>query len=194
MVLDALHVERTLYGGWAWNLPHQLYQPKGGTTVANNDIVVAWLNDAHAMEKALTQILEHQVKDAERFPEIQAKLQQHLQQTEQHAQMVESCVQRLGGSTSSVKGGMASLFGQVQALSTGAAQDEMVKNALADYAAENFEIASYQALIAAAQAIGDTETVTVCQQILADEQAMARWLETNLPALVQGTLSALQTA
>src|SRR5919199_4798204 len=129
--------------------------------MAGNDIVVAWLNDAHAMEKALIQILEHQVKDAERFPEVQAKLQQHLEQTKQHAQQVESCVERLGGSTSSIKSGMASLFGQVQALSTGAAQDEMVKNALADYAAESFEIASYRSLIAAAGAIGDHETASV---------------------------------
>ena len=162
--------------------------------MAGNDIVVAWLNDAHAMEKALVQILEHQVKDAKDFPQVQSRLQLHLEQTKRHSQMVESCVERLGGSTSSVKSGMASLFGQVQALSTGAAQDEMVKNALADYAAENFEVASYRALIAAAESTGDAETARVCSQILAEDQEMANWLEANLPTLVQTTLAEMQTA
>jgi len=162
--------------------------------MANDDIIVAWLNDAHAMENALIQILEHQVKDAGPYPEVRAKLQQHLEQTRRHADLVQSCVERLGGSTSSIKTGLASLFGQFQALSTGAARDEMVKNALADYAAENFEVASYRALVAAAQATGDTETASVCQQILAEDEAMAQWLEVNLPVLVQATLAALQTA
>lgn len=60
--------------------------------------------------------------------------------------------------------------------------------ALADYAAENFEIASYTALISAAQELGDQEIIRVCQQILRDEQEMASWLQQNLPTLVQQTL------
>ncbi|HLJ65824.1 MAG TPA: ferritin-like domain-containing protein [Chloroflexota bacterium] len=159
--------------------------------MGNQDIVKAWLNDAHGMENALVQILEHQVKDAKDYPQVQAKLEQHLEVTRRHADLVEQCVQRLGGSTSAVKTGMATLFGQMQALSTGAAQDEMVKNALADYAAENFEVASYTALIAAAQAIGDSETASVCQQILDEDRAMADWIEQNLPMLVRETMGQL---
>jgi len=154
-----------------------------------NDTIVAWLNDAHAMEKALVKILEHQVKDAEQYPDVQAMLQQHLEQTRRHAEIVEGCVERLGGSTSSIKSGFASLFGQMQALSTGPAEDEMVKNALADYAAENFEVASYTALVTAAEQIGDMQTATACRQILQEDQAMATWLAQNLPVVVQSTLS-----
>jgi ferritin-like metal-binding protein YciE len=76
----------------------------------------------------------------------------------------------------------------MQALSTGPAKDEMLKNALADYAAENFEVASYTALIRAAQFLGDQETARVCQQILQEDQEMASWLQQNLPTLVQQTL------
>jgi ferritin-like metal-binding protein YciE len=156
--------------------------------MTGKDLVIAWLNDAHAMENALIQILEHQIKDAKDYPQVQGKLQQHLEQTRRHAELVKGCVERMGSSTSAVKKGMASLFGQMQALSTGPAQDEMVKNALADYAAENFEIASYTALIRATQELGDQETARVCQQILGDEQEMASWLQQNLPTLVQQTL------
>lgn len=162
--------------------------------MSSKDVVLSWLNDAHAMESALVQILEHQVKDAKDFPTVQSRLEQHLGETRRHAQMVQECVQNLGGSTSSVKSGFASLFGQMQALSTGAAQDEMVKNGLADYAAENFEVASYEALIAAATEIGDTQTASVCRQIMQEDQAMADWLQQNLPTVVTQTLASMSGA
>jgi ferritin-like metal-binding protein YciE len=158
------------------------------------DVLVSWLNDAYGTENALAQILEHQVKDAEKYPQVQARLQQHLDATRRHADMVKSCIERLGGSTSSVKSMLSNLFGQMQALTTGAAEDEMVKNGLADFAAENFEIASYSSLITAAQELGDTQTVTVCQQILQDEQEMAAWLQQNLPMLVTDALSRMAGA
>jgi ferritin-like metal-binding protein YciE len=156
--------------------------------MTGKELIVDWLNDAHGMENALIRILEHQAKNAKDYPQVQARLEQHLEQTRRHAQLVKGRVEALGSSTSAVKTGMSSLFGQMQAVSTGAAKDEMVKNALADYAAENFEIASYTALIKAAQELGDQETVTVCQQILQDEQAMASWLQQNLPMLVQQSM------
>ena len=156
--------------------------------MTGKDLVIAWLNDAHGMENALVQILEHQIKDAKDYPQVQAKLQQHLEQTRRHAELVKGCVENLGGKTSTMKTGMATLFGQMQALSTGTAKDEMVKNALADYAAENFEVASYTALVRAAQELGDQQTARVCQQILQEDEEMALWLRQNLPTLVQQTL------
>jgi len=151
------------------------------------ELLISWLNDAHGMENSLIKILEHQVKDARDHPPVQARLEQHLEQTKRHAQMTKECVEALGGHTSALKTGLATLFGQIQAPSTGAAKDEMVKNALTDYAAENFEIASYTALIRAAQDLNETHIATVCQQILQDEQAMADWIKQNLPSLVQQT-------
>ena len=157
------------------------------------DQLIAWLNDAYGMENALIEILGHQIKDAKDSAHVRLKLEQHLDQTRQHAQMVKDCIERLGGHTSTVKTGMAKLFGQMQALSTGAAKDEMLKNALADFAAENFEVASYTALVTAAQALNDLQTAQVCQQILQEEEEMARWLQQNLPTLVQQTLQQVAT-
>jgi ferritin-like metal-binding protein YciE len=161
--------------------------------MTGKDLLIAWLNDAHGMENALVEILEHQIQDAQDYPQVQAKLEQHLEQTRRHAQMVKDCVEKLGGSTSALKTGMAKLFGQMQAVSTGAARDEMVKNALADYAAENFEVASYTALVNAAQQLNDQQTAMVCQQILREDEEMARWLQQNLPTLVQQTVQQVST-
>ena len=161
--------------------------------MTEKDLLISWLNDAHGMENALIKVLEHQVKDAQDFPHVQAKLEQHLEQTRRHAEMVKGCIDTLGGKTSTIKTGMATLFGQMQAISTGPAKDEMVKNALADYAAENFEVASYTALVRAAQELGDLQTARVCQQILQEDEEMALWLRQNLPTLVQQTLLQLTT-
>jgi ferritin-like metal-binding protein YciE len=161
--------------------------------MTEKDLLISWLNDAHGMENALIKVLEHQVKDAQDFPHVQAKLEQHLEQTRRHAELVKGCIEALGSKTSTIKAGMATLFGQFQAVSTGPAKDEMVKNALADYAAENFEIASYTALIRAAEDLNEQKTVAVCQQIRQEEEEMASWIQQNLPTLVQQTLKAVTT-
>lgn len=148
------------------------------------DMLIAWLNDAYAMENALVKTLDNHANDAKDHPQIQAKIQEHLDQTRGHADLVKSCINRLGGSTSALKSGMATVTGMMQNLPSGGAEDELVKNAISDYAAENFEIASYNALIVAAQDYGDMETVQVCQRILRDEQDMAQWLNQNLPVVV----------
>ena len=54
--------------------------------------------------------------------------------------------------------------------------------ALAGY---TFEIASYRILIATAEYIGDTDTVAACKRILAEELAMAKWLEDNVGSVTQ---------
>src|SRR5438034_10713830 len=103
--------------------------------MTEKDLLISWLNDAHGMENALIKVLEHQVKDAQDFPHVQAKLEQHLEQTRRHAEMVKGCIETLGGKTSTIKTGMATLFAQMQAASTGPAKDEMAEYPMAEYAA-----------------------------------------------------------
>ncbi len=148
------------------------------------DLVIAWLNDAHAMENALVQVLEHRVNDAKEYPAIQAMDQQHLEETRRHAEQVKGCIERLGGNVSGVKSMVGTLFGTMQAPMTGLARDEMVKNALVDFAAENFEVASYRALIVAATEVGDLETAAICEQIMREDQAMADRIQQSLPGIV----------
>lgn len=153
------------------------------------ETLLSWLNDAYSMERGQIQVLENHVNDVrDKNPEAFQKLTEHLEKTRMHADRVEQCVARLGGSTSSVKTAMGTIAGFFQGRSTGAAPDELVKNALADYAAEHFEIASYRALIAGARALGQNEIVQICEEILRDEEDMARWLERQLPLMVQDYL------
>jgi ferritin-like metal-binding protein YciE len=137
--------------------------------MAHKELVIAWLNDAYAMELGIAQILQRHVEEAKDHPQMQAGLQRHLEQTRRHAELVKGCVERMGGETSGIKSGMASVMGAVQGMTTKLAKDELIKNTLHDYGNEHFEIACYTSLIAAAENLGDQETAGVCREILRDD-------------------------
>ncbi len=153
--------------------------------MADQKLLVAWLNDAYALENGIVSALESQVDLAADHPAVQAGIQRHLEATKGHAETVKSCLEQLGESPSAIKTGMASVGTKVQSLVMGAAKDDLVKSALNDYATEHLEIASYQALIISAEEIGQTSIAQACQGILRDEEAMASWLEEQMPIIVR---------
>ncbi len=116
---------------------------------------------------------------------MQNGIQEHIETTRRHADRVKECIERLGADTSGLKAGTAKISGTLQGMSTGIAEDELVKNAISDYAAEQFEIASYRSLIAAAEELGEQETVRACQENLREDEEMAQWLEQQLPTVIQ---------
>jgi ferritin-like metal-binding protein YciE len=69
----------------------------------------------------------------------------------------------------------------------------VMKGSIACSAFEAMEIASYRILIETARQVRDEETARTCEQILHEEEAMASWLEQNLPTLTQQYLTRDQT-
>jgi ferritin-like metal-binding protein YciE len=157
-------------------------------------LLLAWLNDAYAMEEALIPILQNHAKDVRDHPDVRARIEQHITETRRHAELVRACIEQMGEKPSVGKSAVGKLLGAMVAPSTGPFKDELIKNAISDFAAEHFEIASYTALRAAAQEVGNDQVIRTCEEILADEQAMARWLEGNLPNTVQEALRTAQVA
>lgn len=152
--------------------------------MVDRSTLIAWLNDAYAMESALIPVLQNHARDARDDLHARERIELHLEQTRRHAELVRGCVERLGSTTSATKTGLASLFGTVESVMTAFFSDELVKNALGDYATEHFEIACYRALQAAAESFGDTHIADVCGAILRDEEEMAHWLEMQIPKVV----------
>lgn len=144
-----------------------------------------WLRDAHAMEQQAEQMLKAQASRIENYPKMKARVEQHLEETRGQQKLLEGCLERLGGSPSAVKDTMGTMAAMGQGLAGMFASDEIVKGAMASYVFEHMEIASYTALIAAAKQAGDAETQRVCEQILAQEEAMAQWVLDNLPEVTQ---------
>lgn len=156
--------------------------------MAEKDLYMSWLNDAYEMEKNVEETLERHADQAKEFPEIQTAIEGHLEITRQQAERVKTCIEKNGGDVSSLKSGIANLMGSVMGAGTGMAKDRLVKNALSEYATENFEIASYVALRVAAENRGDLETARICQDIIQEEQQMAVWLEKNLRTISESVL------
>jgi ferritin-like metal-binding protein YciE len=78
-----------------------------------------------------------------------------LEETTEQAARLASCLDSLNEGTSTIKVAGAKLIATGQAISGLFAGDEVLKGALASYTFEHMEIASYTALIAAAESIGD---------------------------------------
>lgn len=149
------------------------------------DHLLAWLRDAHAMERQAEQMLKAQAARIENYPKMKARIEQHLEETLGQQRLLEGCLQRLGSSPSVVKDTMGTMAAMGQAIGGMFASDEIVKGAMASYVFEHLEIASYTALIAAAQQAGDVETQRACERILAQEEAMAQWVLDNIPEVTQ---------
>lgn len=162
---------------------------RGRRLTREEEQLLAWLNDAYAMEKAQVPILENHAEDARRHPQVRRRDLEHLKQTKQHARDLDRCIAHLGRRPSVTKKVIGRITGGIESMATEPFHDEIMKNFLMDYATENFEIASYRALIVAANEAGHPSIATVCQQILEEEEAMADWIEENLPRAVEITLS-----
>lgn len=145
------------------------------------DQLTRWVEDAYGMESLLIDALTEQLPRLSGHPEMEAKVLEHLERTHGHLNMLDECITRLGGEASSLrKGGLFTfLHGMMSRWITGP-QGTLVKLCIGDFAAEHYEIATYTMLITAAQLCRDEETARVCQQILPDEEEMARWLEEHL--------------
>jgi ferritin-like metal-binding protein YciE len=150
--------------------------------------LLAWLRDAHAMEKQAEQMLSKQISRLEHYPDLRRKLEEHLEETRRQAQLVDDCIARCGGDSSGLRDVMGKMMAFGQGLSGIFVDDEVIKGTLASYTFEQMEIASYKILIAAADAIGDSTTSAVCTRILREEEAMAHWLATQMPNLVRAFL------
>lgn len=156
---------------------------------SSSEHLLDWLRDAHAMEQQAEKMLEAQASRLENYPALQARIRRHLEETRRQATLIRGCIERHGSSTSGFKDAGGKLMAMMQGLGGSMAADEVIKGSMASYAFEQFEISAYVALIAASEACGDTQTRSVCEEILAEEKAMADWLAAALPETVRTYLA-----
>lgn len=147
-----------------------------------------WLRNAHAMEQQAEHMLRAQLTRIEHYPPLKARIQQHIEETVGQRLLIEGCLKQHDASPSSTKDFFAKVMATGQAIGGMANADEVIKGAIASYAFENVEIATYTTLAAAAELAGDSVTLDACQQILPQERAMAEWLLENLPLLTEAYL------
>lgn len=140
-----------------------------------------WLRDAHAMEEQAVTMLAAQANRIENYPLLKARIEQHLAETRQQVASLQNLLDKLPNRRMSMlKDVTGRLTATLQVLGGALTHDEVVKGAMAAYAFEHVEIATYRVLIAAADELGETEAKAVFEGILEEELAMASWLQDNL--------------
>lgn len=149
------------------------------------DIYVTGLVNARALETQAIELLSRQAERVQSYPEVEEALRRHITESEAQRDRLDHILATLGTSNSSVKDFITGLMGNVAALSHAPMQDEILKNALANYAFEHFEIASYKALLTLADLAGDTLAPAALRQSLAEEERMAQWCADSLDPLVR---------
>ena len=135
------------------------------------------LRNQHAMEMTAIELCKRQVERLEHYPEMKARLQQHVSESQDQAERLEAILERHGTSGSSLKTAVTSLMGNIAAALHVPASDEILKNTFANYAFEHFEIAAYTSLIAMAKVVGDTASIAPLQRSLAEEEAMGQFIQ-----------------
>ena len=152
--------------------------------------LIAWLRDAHAMERATVDTFDHLAERLHRVdPEIAARFRQHWQESLGEVERIEKCLKALGSDTSTFKDLTSRFIGIAQAYAVEVLPDELVKDCLAAYASRHFEIATYISLAAAARKLEQPAIVQMCEENLQQERSMASWLEQRIP---EATLDFLQ--
>ncbi|MDE1157542.1 MAG: ferritin-like domain-containing protein [Neorhizobium sp.] len=149
------------------------------------DNFVAWLRNAHAMEEQAATLLAAQVKRIETYPDLKARLSQHLEETRVHAELLKDLLDKSSGSASPIRTAAARLSAATQGITGMLTHDEVVKDLTSGYAFEHLEIGTYRVLIAAADELGDDEARLVFERILGEEEKMAQWFGDHLDGLTR---------
>lgn len=137
-----------------------------------NEQLLKHLDEAHAMEHNVLRMLDGMISTTD-DPEIVQELEHHKLETEGHAQRMRERLEAHGGSPSTVKQ-LGGIVGALAKLPLDMVRGEKAgRNARDGYAAEHMEIASYELLKRIAERANDTETVAACDEIIAQERAMA---------------------
>lgn len=147
------------------------------------DIFITGLRNAHAMEHQALSIMKPQETRIESYPQVRERLRMHIAETEKQIERLDTILTTLGESNSAIKDTALSAVGSMAALSHSIAGDEIIKNSLANFAFENYEIAAYNSLLTLAETGDFADARRLLEQNLAEEKAMAQWLEENLPAV-----------
>ncbi len=160
---------------------------------ARDTKLIQYLTEAYGKEKELETALAGHIGMTDRAP-YKKRLQQHLKETKNHSKLVERRIKKLGGDPATLvqlgSRAIAMVKGPVHALRGTSIEEKLLKNAKTEYSEEAEEIATYRAIEALAESVGDKETAKLARQIRREEERMASFLERQIPVLTRAVAQA----
>jgi ferritin-like metal-binding protein YciE len=156
-----------------------------------------YLNEAYGKEKELETALTAHIGMTTRRA-YQKRLRDHLNETKNHARLLERRIKQISGdgpaTLTAVAGGAV---GRAKSLTKGPLHmvrgageaEKMLKNAKTEYFNEHEEIATYTAIEALAEGVGDRETAKLARTIRRDEERMAKFLAGQIEVLTRAVIT-----
>ena len=159
------------------------------TTAPTQDIAqelfVTGLKNAHGVEHQALALIDRQLDHLENYPEVAEMLRLHRGETEQQISRIDEILAGFDARPSAIKDLGLSITGNMAAIAHVFAPDEILKNSFANYAFENFEIASYTGLLTLAELGNFTSQQGLLRESLSEEQRMATWALESLPGITR---------
>jgi ferritin-like metal-binding protein YciE len=160
----------------------------GGAMTTLNDQLIKHIDEAHAMEQNVLRMLDGMISTTD-DPEILQELEHHKVETEGHAERMKARLDAHGATPSTVRQ-IGGIVGALAKMPLDMVRGEKAgRNARDGYATEHMEIASYELLKRIAQQAGDEETAAACDEIIAQERAMADAIAANWDKFARLSLS-----
>jgi ferritin-like metal-binding protein YciE len=182
---DTLHGRATFRGREFGRF--QMTRVRGGTMTTIDDQLIKHIDEAHAMEQNVLRMLDGMISTTE-DPQILQELEHHKMETEGHAARMKARLEAHGATPSTVKQ-IGGIVGALAKMPLDMVRGEKAgRNARDGYATEHMEIASYELLKRVAQQAGDEETASACDEIIAQERAMAETIASNWDKFAQLSL------
>src|SRR3712207_3575754 len=150
--------------------------------------LIDYIEDAHALEQNVSRMLDSMISTTD-DPEITEMLRHHKDETERQEQRLRGRLDALGAGTSTRKEAQTIAAALMKGAADQVRGDQAGKNARDGYVTEHMEIAAYQLLERLADRAGDQETAEVARQNRAEEEAMARKIDSNWDRFLDLTLA-----
>jgi ferritin-like metal-binding protein YciE len=156
----------------------ELTQTRGGSMTTLNEQLIKHIDEAHAMEQNVLRMVDGMISTTD-DPEMTRELEHHKVETEGHAAKMKERLEAHGATPSTVKQ-LGGFVGALAKMPLDMVRGEHAgRNARDGFATEHMEIAAYELLKRLAQKAGDDETAAACDEIIAQEQAMADTIAAN---------------
>jgi ferritin-like metal-binding protein YciE len=160
---------------------------RGGAMSTIDDQLIKHLDEAHAMEQGVLRMLDAMISTTDETNILQ-ELEHHRIETEGHALRMKARLQAHGAAPSTVRQ-LGGILGALVKMPLDLVRGVKAgRNARDGFATEYMEIASYELLKRVAQRAGDDETVAACDEIIAQEQAMADTIAAHWDTFVELSL------
>ena len=156
-----------------------------GKEITSSEKITLYLNEALSMENAAVERLKLRIKQT-KIESVKQRLQLHLEETREQQNRLKQLISDLGGKNPTKDKAqlpipwatktMAKMIGRMMT----SAELEL-KGTKEDAVIENAEIVLYDMLMQLVERMGITNAISVLNQSLSEEKAMAEWIRTNAP-------------